>query len=237
MPHGAMKHTPLYSCLQVPAEREKPHSTLRLTLELEVTCCPSVYFNGSIQTRSAQLAWNTSAPDSLPVMDIIYPLNGALHGPITWQSGHPGTQPHWVNSYWYIADTPSPAILGLPLSKKLAVVKMNCASSPHYLQSNGFAKACVKSVKHALQCAKHSGANPQLTFWCSELHSSMPSSHHLLSFCINARSGPPILPEFATPIQQPSRFMNKLMPALMPPSHRQTNSLNLLHPCMLASPL
>ena len=32
-------------------------------------------------------------------------------------------------------------------------------SSPHYPKSNGFAEACVKSVKHSLQCAKYSGAN------------------------------------------------------------------------------
>ena len=57
-----MKHTPLYSCLQVPAEE-----------------------------------------------------------------GHPGTQPHRVNLYWYITDTPGPAILCLPSCKRLAVVKMNCA--------------------------------------------------------------------------------------------------------------
>ena len=35
-------------------------------------------------------------------------------------------------------------------------------SSPHYPQSNGFAEACVKSVKHVLQCAKYSSANLQL---------------------------------------------------------------------------
>ena len=35
-------------------------------------------------------------------------------------------------------------------------------SSPHYPQSNGFAEACIRSVKHALQCAKYSGADPQL---------------------------------------------------------------------------
>ena len=34
---------------------------------------------------------------------------------------------HRVKSYWYIADTPGPTILGLPSSEKLAVVKMNCA--------------------------------------------------------------------------------------------------------------
>ena len=37
-------------------------------------------------------------------------------------------------------------------------------SSPHYPQSNGFAKACIKSVKHALQWAKYSDANPHLPY-------------------------------------------------------------------------
>ena len=55
------------------------------------------------------------------------PLYGALCGPITWQSDCPGARPHRVKSYWYIADTPGPTILGLPSSKKLAVMKMNCA--------------------------------------------------------------------------------------------------------------
>ena len=55
------------------------------------------------------------------------PLYGALHRPITWQPDCPGSQPHRVNSYWYVADTPGPAILGLPSSEKLAVMKMNCA--------------------------------------------------------------------------------------------------------------
>ena len=45
------------------------------------------------------------------------PLYGALRGPITWQPDHPGSQPHRVNSYWYVADTPGPAILGLPSSE------------------------------------------------------------------------------------------------------------------------
>ena len=34
--------------------------------------------------------------------------------------------------------------------------------SPHSPQSNGFGEACVKSMKHALQRAKYSSANPQL---------------------------------------------------------------------------
>ena len=55
------------------------------------------------------------------------PLYGTLHGPIIWWPGGPGAQPHKVNSYWYVADTPCPAILGLPSCERLAVVKMNCA--------------------------------------------------------------------------------------------------------------
>ena len=55
------------------------------------------------------------------------PLYGALHGPITWQPGSPGAWPCRVHSYWYVADTSGPAILGLPSCKRLAVVKMNCA--------------------------------------------------------------------------------------------------------------
>ena len=32
-----------------------------------------------------------------------------------------------IHSYWYVADTPSPALLGLPACEKLAVVQVNCA--------------------------------------------------------------------------------------------------------------
>ena len=74
-----------------------------------------------------------------------------------------------------------------------------------------------------------------LPFWCSKLHPLMPSSHHLLSSCTDARFGPPFLPEFATQTQQPTKFVNMLMLTLMPPSHRQTNDANPLHPCMPAS--
>ena len=81
---------------------------------------------------------------------------------------------------------------------------------PHYLQSNGFAEACVKSVKHALQCAKYSGANLQLTplvLWATPI---APSCHHPPSSCTNASLGPPFLPESATLTQQPYKFVNRL---------------------------
>ena len=55
------------------------------------------------------------------------PLYGTLHGPIIWQPGSPGVWPCKINSYWYVADTPSPAILGLPSCERLVIVKMNCA--------------------------------------------------------------------------------------------------------------
>ena len=38
------------------------------------------------------------------------PLYSALHGPITLQQDCPGSWPHRVKSYWYIADTPGPTI-------------------------------------------------------------------------------------------------------------------------------
>ena len=50
------------------------------------------------------------------------PLFGSLHGPIIWQPGSSNAQPHW-----YVADTPGPAILGLPSCERLEVVKMTCA--------------------------------------------------------------------------------------------------------------
>ena len=75
--HNAMRHTPLYSGLQVPAEKGQPHFISRSILELEVMYYPYMYFNSSIQIRSAQLAcppaWIMSVPDSLPTTDPIYP--------------------------------------------------------------------------------------------------------------------------------------------------------------------
>ena len=61
-------------------------------------------------------------------------------------------------------------------------------SSLHYPQSNGFAEACLKSVKHALQWAKCSGADPQLALlelWATPIDTKLPSQQ---SYCTNADS-------------------------------------------------
>ena len=59
-------------------------------------------------------------------------------------------------------------------------------SSLHYPQSNGFAEACIKSVKHALQWTKYSGANLQLTLlalWAMPINTTLPSPTELLYQC------------------------------------------------------
>ena len=89
-------------------------------------------------------------------------------------------------------------------------------SSPHYPQSNGFAEAYVKSVKNALQHAKYSSANPQLALLALWVTPINPSSHHLLSSPTNTSLGSPFLPKSATLTQQHSKFMNGLIPTLMP---------------------
>ena len=59
-------------------------------------------------------------------------------------------------------------------------------SSLHYPQSNGFAEACVKSAKHALQRAKYSGADPHLALLAlraTPINSKLPSPAELLYQC------------------------------------------------------
>ena len=85
-----------------------------------------------------QLHPKQTSPDGLPIgLDPIQtkltayngspiPLYRILHGPILWQPNTPGAQPCMIHSYWYVADTPSPALLGLPVCQKLAMVQMNC---------------------------------------------------------------------------------------------------------------
>ena len=59
-------------------------------------------------------------------------------------------------------------------------------SSPHYPQSNGFAEACIKSVKHALQQGKYSSANPHLALLALQatpINTKLPSPAVLLYQC------------------------------------------------------
>ena len=59
-------------------------------------------------------------------------------------------------------------------------------SSLHYPQSNRFAEACIKSVKHELQWAKYSGADPQLALlalWATPINTKLPSPAELLYQC------------------------------------------------------
>ena len=59
-------------------------------------------------------------------------------------------------------------------------------SSLHYPQSNGFAEACVKSAKHALQPAKYSGANLHLALLALQampIDSKLPPPAELLYQC------------------------------------------------------
>ena len=56
-------------------------------------------------------------------------------------------------------------------------------SSLHYPQSNGFAEAWIKSVKHALQWAKYSSANPHLDLLAlraTPIDTKLPSPAELL---------------------------------------------------------
>ena len=86
-----------------------------------------------------QLHLKQTSPDGLPigldpVQTMLTAYNGSLislYGilctPILWQPNTPGAQPCMIHSYWYIVDTPGPALLGLPACEKLAVVQVNCA--------------------------------------------------------------------------------------------------------------
>ena len=59
-------------------------------------------------------------------------------------------------------------------------------SSLHYPQSNGFTEACIKSIKHVLQWAKYSGANPQLALLAlpdTPINTKLPSPAEMLYQC------------------------------------------------------
>ena len=53
------------------------------------------------------------------------PQYGALRCPLIWRPGN-GVRSRWIQTKWYVADTPGPAILGLPTSEGLRVITLNC---------------------------------------------------------------------------------------------------------------
>ena len=110
-------------------------------------------------------------------------------------------------------------------------------SSPHYPQSNGFAEACVKSAKHALQRAKYSGADPHLALLASELHPSTANSHLQQNCCTNADLEQPFQPRYATATHQPCKSVSRSTHVLNLLRHRLTNAAKHLHPCMLVNQL
>ena len=155
MPHNAMRPTPPYSCLQVPAEKGtaslhvKVHTGAGgnvLPLHVCLTCLyPDQISPAGLPTGLDHISTRLTAYNGSQI-----PLYGALCGPITWQPDCPGAQLHRVKSYWYIADTPGPAILGLPSSEKLAVVKMNCAITVR--QPNTHPAPCFHYSSHNQAC-------------------------------------------------------------------------------------
>ena len=124
-----MKNIQWYNCLQVPTVREQCHSASRSTLELEVTCCPPGILTSL--PKSDQPRWSTHWPGSCQ-----HQANCIQWIPYTpiWCT----PWPHHLAARWLwqliplgnlllVHTHPSPAILGLPSCKRLAVVKMNCA--------------------------------------------------------------------------------------------------------------
>ena len=111
-------------------------------------------------------------------------------------------------------------------------------SSLHYPQSNGFAEACVKSIKHTLQWAKYSSANPHLTL------PSTPSYTHWHQASISSRAVVPMPTQnnhsSQDMQQQPISHtcpMSRFTLALKLLIHRVTNITKHLCHCMLVNRL
>ena len=128
-PHTNEAYTAV--CLPASATKEWPHSKSKLTMgqvEMLYHCVASeTSILIALTKQVTQLSLMQATLGSLPTMIPGMPLFGSLHRPITWQPGSPSAQPHQINSFWYLADTPGPALLGLQSCERLEVVKMSCA--------------------------------------------------------------------------------------------------------------
>ena len=93
MSHDAMRHTPPYSCLQEPAEKGQPCSSLKVdtraggnVLPLHVFQClyPDQISPASLPTGLDHISTRLTAYNGSHI-----PLYGALHSPITWKPEPP----------------------------------------------------------------------------------------------------------------------------------------------------
>ena len=165
------------------------------------------------------------------------PLYGALHGPITWQPGHPDAKPHQVNSYWYVGDTPGPAILGLPSSEKLEFVKMNCAitvmwpgtkppcpapvSTTAATTKHAIDPAAAKSIRSTDDLIKSSQINSQA------LADTLVNTNLTLTWCTSCDTCPQKMPHCLAPEGQGTPQQDR-MPGNDHPC-RWAHRLGILH--------
>ena len=110
-------------------------------------------------------------------------------------------------------------------------------SSLHYPQSNRFTEACIKSIKHALQWTKYSGANLQLALLALWAMPMTPSSHPQQSYCTSTNSEQPFKPRSTTTTHHPYKSVSRSTHILKPLNHRLTNAAKQVHHCMLVNQL
>ena len=145
------------------------YTVIKLPASTSSKCTASVHVK--IDTRSGgnilplhlfqQLHLKQTSPDGLPIgLDPTQtkltayngspiPLYKILCGPILWQPNTPGAIPCMIHSYWYIADTPGSALLGLPACEKLAVVQVNSAVGTTQLNRSPTGTAPTQAARAA----------------------------------------------------------------------------------------
>ena len=129
MPHNAMRNTPPYNCLQVPAEREQPCSTSSQYWRWRQHVTPPCVLMPLPRSDQSSLPAHWPGPcqyqthhlQRIPYTSIWCTLWAHhLAARLPWHSTPQG------KIVLVHCRHPGPTILGLPSSEKLAVVK-NCA--------------------------------------------------------------------------------------------------------------